>query len=186
VGFNLSRATGMSYAVDSHSMRARDRSAASPAAVGQTRTVADHLSPEGRSRNMAAIRSTNTKPELALRKALREAGATGYRLHRKDIPGRPDVVFIRWRVAVFVDGVFWHGHPDHWNPDKASSDYWRTKIARNIERDRAADVALRELGWCVVRMWDQDVKRDIAACANQVLAALAASGWVVPRAGSRD
>ncbi len=61
---------------------------------------------------MAAIRSKNTKPELALRKALREVGATGYRLHRKDVPGRPDLAFIRWKVAVFVDGVFfWHGHP---------------------------------------------------------------------------
>ncbi len=76
--------------------------------------MADHLSPEGRSRNMAAIRSKDTKPELAMRAALRRAGATGYRLHRRDIPGRPDAAFIRWKVAVFVDGAFWHGHPDHW------------------------------------------------------------------------
>jgi DNA mismatch endonuclease (patch repair protein) len=139
--------------------------------------VADHLSREGRSRNMAGIRSKNTKPELALRVAVREAGATGYRLHRKDIPGRPDLAFIRWKVAVFVDGVFWHGHPDHWDPDKASSDYWRTKIARNIDRDRAADEALRAMGWSVVRMWDQDVKADIAGCVRRVTDALAASGW---------
>ncbi|WP_232517788.1 very short patch repair endonuclease [Mycobacterium intracellulare] len=139
--------------------------------------MADHLSPQGRSRNMAAIRSKNTKPELALRKALREAGATGYRLHRKDVPGRPDLVFTRWKVAVFVDGVFWHGHPDHWNPETASSDYWRTKIARNIERDRAADAALSDMGWQVVRMWDQDVKADIGGCVDRVRQALAASGW---------
>jgi DNA mismatch endonuclease, patch repair protein len=85
---------------------------------------------------MAAIRSKNTKPELALRIALRRAGATGYRLHRRDLPGRPDVAFMRWKVAVFVDGVFWHGHPDFWDPDTASSDYWRTKISRNIPSER--------------------------------------------------
>ncbi len=126
---------------------------------------------------MAAIRAQNTKPELALRAALREAGATGYRLHRKDIPGRPDVAFMRWGVAVFVDGVFWHGHPDHWDPNRASSDYWRTKIARNIERDRAADEALAEMGWTVIRMWDQDVKADAARCARRVTEALKSRGW---------
>jgi DNA mismatch endonuclease (patch repair protein) len=126
---------------------------------------------------MAAIRAKNTKPERALRAALRQAGATGYRLHRKDIPGKPDVCFIRWKVAVFVDGVFWHGHPDHWNPDAAASDYWRTKIARNIERDRAADDALAELRWTVVRIWDQEIKTDLTACARRVTDALSARGW---------
>lgn len=129
---------------------------------------------------MAAIRSVNTKPELTLRAALRQAGATGYRLHRKDLPGRPDLAFIRWRVAVFVDGVFWHGHPDHWNPDRAASEYWRTKIARNIQRDRAADSALRELGWTVVRMWDQEVKEDLGSCVQRVTGALRTSGWSPP------
>ncbi len=135
---------------------------------------------------MAAIRARNTRPELALRAALRQAGATGYRLHRKDIPGRPDVCFIRWKVAVFVDGVFWHGHPDHWNPETAASDYWRTKIARNIERDRAADSALREMGWSVVRVWDQDVKADLNGCLDQVRAALAERGWAPPHGVSGD
>lgn len=126
---------------------------------------------------MAGIRSKNTKPELALRNALRLAGATGYRLHRKDLPGRPDMAFMRWKVAVFVDGVFWHGHPDHWNPDKAASDYWRAKIARNIERDLAADAALIATGWTVVRVWDLDVKGDLAGCVSRVLAALSNKGW---------
>lgn len=126
---------------------------------------------------MAAIRAKNTKPELALRAALREAGATGYRLHRKDIPGRPDIAFIHWNVAVFVDGVFWHGHPDHWNPERASSDYWRSKIARNIERDRAAEKALEAMGWTVIRIWDQDVTSDVTQCARRVTAALTERGW---------
>ena len=138
--------------------------------------MADHLSKEGRSRNMAAIRSTNTKPELALRSALRAAGLNGYRLHRKDLPGRPDIAFIRWKVAVFVDGVFWHGHPDHWNPEKAASDYWREKIARNIQRDRETDTKLNDLGWTVVRIWDQDIRTDLRGCAERVLVALRDAG----------
>lgn len=129
---------------------------------------------------MAAIRAKDTKPELALRAALRQVGVTGYRLHRKDIPGRPDLAFIRWKVAVFVDGVFWHGHPDHWNPEKAASDYWRQKIERNIRRDREADAALEEQGWTVVRMWDMDVRDDLPGCTEEVLTALRSSGRPEP------
>src|SRR4051794_20430135 len=110
---------------------------------------------------MAAIRSKNTKPEIALRRALHQAGASGYCLHRKDLPGRPDLAFIRWKVAVFVDGVFWHGHPDHWNPEKSASQYWRDKIQRTILRDRAADNALAERGWRVVRVWDTQIRDDL-------------------------
>jgi DNA mismatch endonuclease (patch repair protein) len=153
--------------------------------------MADHLSKAGRSRNMAAIKATDTKPELALRSALRRAGATGYRVHRKDLPGRPDVAFIRWKVAVFVDGVFWHGHPDHWNPDTAASDYWRRKIARNIERDRGADLTLAELGWHVVRVWDLDVRDRLDECVEKVMSALSAAGRPVrvgadPDQGAED
>lgn len=142
--------------------------------------MADHLSKTGRSRNMAAIRARDTKPELALRAALRAAGVTGYRVHRRDIPGRPDIAFIRWKVAVFVDGVFWHGHPDHWDPGKASSDYWRRKIAGNIERDRAADTVLAGLGWRVVRVWDLDVRDSLEACTQQVVRALRDAGKPLP------
>jgi DNA mismatch endonuclease (patch repair protein) len=138
--------------------------------------LSDHLSVEGRSRVMAAIRSKDTKPELALRAALRASGATGYRLHVRDLPGRPDIAFTRWKVAVFVDGVFWHGHPDHFDPDRAT-EYWRAKIARNQERDRAADAAMAASGWQVIRVWDQDVRADLPACVAVVLEALEAAGW---------
>ncbi|MBO3103723.1 very short patch repair endonuclease [Cellulomonas fengjieae] len=138
--------------------------------------MVDHLSKAGRSRNMSAIRARDTKPELAMRSALRLAGATGYRVHRKDLPGRPDIAFLRWKVAVFVDGVFWHGHPDHWDPKKASSDYWRLKIARNIERDRAADALLAQQGWRVIRVWDLQVRDHLEDCVQEVLCALRAAG----------
>lgn len=125
---------------------------------------------------MASIRAKDTKPELALRAALRAAGATGYRLHRRDLPGRPDVAFTRWRVAVFVDGVFWHGHPDHFHPEGASP-YWVGKIEGNQARDRAARAALESFGWAVVRVWDLEVKTDLEGCTHRITDALSAAGW---------
>lgn len=136
----------------------------------------DHLSRIGRSRNMAAIRSKNTKPELMLRSELTKLGATGYRIHRKDLPGCPDLAYIRWRVAVFVDGVFWHGHPEHWNPEKAASEYWKLKIERNIQRDNATNAALAQSGWQVVRVWDTDVRNNMDECTSKVLLALNFAG----------
>ncbi|MFT3969081.1 MAG: very short patch repair endonuclease [Micropruina sp.] len=133
--------------------------------------MADHLSREGRSRVMAAIRSKDTKPEVLLRKALRTLGHPGYRLHRKDLPGRPDIAYVGRRIAVFVDGAYWHGHPEHWHPETAS-EYWRTKMARNQERDRAADLALAQRGWQVVRFWDFEVLADPEGCAAQIVAVL--------------
>jgi len=138
--------------------------------------MTDHLSREGRSRVMAAIRAKNTKPELLLRQALRLSGATGYRMHVRTLPGKPDVAFTRWRVAVFVDGVFWHGHPDHFRPETASL-YWREKIARNQERDRLAETALSAKGWTVVRLWDLDVKSNPALAAERVVCLLRLAGW---------
>ncbi|MFC3504085.1 very short patch repair endonuclease [Micromonospora krabiensis] len=135
----------------------------------------DHLSKPGRSRVMAAIRSKNTKPELMLRQALRTSGATGYRIHLASLPGKPDIAYTRWRLAIFVDGVFWHGHPDHFKPELAS-EYWRDKIARNQERDRSNDAALTAAGWTVLRIWDMQVKDDLAGVTRTVSDALRALG----------
>ncbi|WP_407567272.1 very short patch repair endonuclease [Polymorphospora sp. A560] len=148
--------------------------------------MADHLSKQGRSRVMAAIRSANTKPELLLRKGLRSAGALGYRLHVRSLPGKPDIAYTRWRLAIFVDGVFWHGHPDHFNPATASP-YWREKIARNQDRDRRVSAELAGMGWTVIRLWDLDVKRDLDAAVRRVTQELAALGRSVaasPPAGA--
>ncbi|MGC5288868.1 very short patch repair endonuclease [Micromonospora sp. DT231] len=131
----------------------------------------DHLSKAGRSRVMAAIRSKNTKPELMLRRALRASGATGYRIHRASLPGKPDIAYTRWRLAIFVDGVFWHGHPDHFKPELASQ-YWREKIARNQERDQRNDAALTAMGWTVLRFWDIQVKDDLDGVTRVVTVAL--------------
>jgi DNA mismatch endonuclease (patch repair protein) len=135
---------------------------------------------------MAAIRSRDTKPELSLRAALRSVGATGYRIHRKDIPGKPDIAYTRWKVAVFVDGVFWHGHPDHWDSRRAPSDYWRQKIQRNIDRDTATNAELRRRGWKVVRIWDKEIESHIEDSIAQVTRALREAGWRDSTTPGRD
>jgi DNA mismatch endonuclease (patch repair protein) len=97
--------------------------------------MTDFLSKETRSHVMARIRSKDTKPELAVRRGLWEAGVRGWRCHPKAVPAKPDVAFTRWHVAVFIDDRFWHGHPDYFTFGK-SGEYWDKKIARRQERDR--------------------------------------------------
>ena len=120
----------------------------------------------GRSANMKANRRTNTKPELALRSALH---AMGYRYRkdlRLDLPRRrvrPDIAFTSRKVAVFVDGCFWHACPDHGTQPKNNEWYWSPKLQKNVERDRAADQALTEAGWTVVRLWEHVPIEDAVA-----------------------
>jgi DNA mismatch endonuclease, patch repair protein len=135
--------------------------------------VTDFLPPATRSRVMARIRSKNTKPEMLLRRTLYGAGVRGWRCHPKHLPGKPDLAFTRRKVAVFVDGCFWHGHPDFFTAGK-SGPYWDAKIERTQERDRAATAALEAAGWRVLRLWDFEVERDPSACAMRVVAELAA------------
>jgi DNA mismatch endonuclease, patch repair protein len=123
------------------------------------------LSP-GRSANMKANRRRDTKPELALRSALH---AMGYRYRkdlRVDLPQRrvrPDIAFTARKVAVFVDGCFWHACPDHGSAPKNNEWYWSPKLAKNVERDRATDAALTEAGWTVVRLWEHVPVADAVA-----------------------
>jgi len=134
----------------------------------------DHLSKERRSQNMAAVRSKDTKPELALRRALWARGVRGWRCHPKRVPGKPDLAFIGRRIAVFVDGAFWHGHPDfYWGQ---SGKFWDEKIARNQARDAKVNRDLTDAGWVVLRFWDFEVSKDVAACVDRVASTLAARG----------
>lgn len=123
-----------------------------------------------RSENMRRIRSRDTMPELAVRRALRGLGFTGYRLHRRDLPGNPDVAFIGRRKAIFVHGCFWHGHscPEGLRKPKSNTEYWLPKIERNRERDVQAIRRLRAAGWSVLVLWeceiaDSDLLKDALA-----------------------
>ena len=117
--------------------------------------MSDVVSREMRSRMMSGIRGKDTKPELTVRKALFAAGFR-FRLHRRDLPGVPDVVLPRKRVAIFVNGCFWHMHAGCKNAKLPSSrqDFWREKLERNIERDKKNIDALIDLGWRVLVVWE--------------------------------
>src|SRR5438445_4703761 len=107
---------------------------------------------------MAAIRSKGNKDtELRLAAVFRAGGITGWRRHQA-LPGRPDFVFRRERLVVFVDGCFWHGCPRHGRKPDSNRDYWLPKLMRNRARDRAVGCELRRRGWTVVRIWEHDLR----------------------------
>jgi DNA mismatch endonuclease, patch repair protein len=114
---------------------------------------------------MSAIRSKDTKPELVVRRALRQAGFTGYRVHRKDLPGKPDIAFIGRKKAIFVHGCFWHGHDCREGRRRPLSrqDYWLPKISGNQDRDSRHRAALAAQGWDTLVIWDCETSRgDLA------------------------
>ena len=115
---------------------------------------------------MQANRSRDTGPELALRRELHRLGLR-YRVDVRPIPALPrraDIVFSRSKVAVFVDGCFWHGCPDHGTLPKSNVEFWKAKLARNVERDRESDQALLDAGWQVLRVWEHDISSKGAHC----------------------
>jgi len=133
--------------------------------------VTDTRTREQRRQIMAAVRSADTGPELQLRRALYAAGVRGWRCHYKRVRGKPDLAWPSLRIAVFVDGAFWHGHPSRHKIGRSGS-YWDEKIARNVERDREIDAALRDDGWTVVRAWDFEIARELATVVERVKRAL--------------
>lgn len=127
---------------------------------------------------MAAVRGKDSRAELLLRRELHRRGIR-YRLHAKDVTGKPDIVIRSRKLAVFVDGDFWHGNAHRLRGlDKmedmfpTKTDWWVAKIRRNVERDREVTEALRADGWRVVRVWESEVLPDPAGAADAVVAAL--------------
>lgn len=122
-----------------------------------------------RSENMRRIRSKNTAPELLVRRLLRSLGLAAYRIHRKDIPGKPDIAFIGRKKAIFVQGCFWHGHDckEGVRRPKTNQDYWLPKIERTVARDLEHKVALEAEGWSVLVIWDCELC-DIQAIASRL------------------
>ena len=98
-------------------------------------------------------------------------GLRGYRIDRSSLPGRPDLAWGPAKVAVFVDGAFWHGHPSAYTPGKSGL-YWDEKITRNCRRDREADARLVDLGWTVIRLCHFEVRRDLNTCVQRIHVAL--------------
>ena len=140
--------------------------------------MVDTIDPERRSRNMARIKGRDTKPELRLRSALHRMGLR-FRVCRKDLPGKPDVVFPKHRLAVQVRGCFWHQHQGcrAGRLPASNLDYWRPKLEGNVRRDAEKDEALKALGWRVLVVWECELKSDegVLQRAEEVRRALATS-----------
>lgn len=119
----------------------------------------DTIGPAERSAVMSKVRSRDTKPERRVRAAAHAMGLR-FRLYRRDLPGRPDLVFPRYKTVIFVHGCFWHAHPGcaRATMPKSRQEFWRKKLERNIERDQAATDALTSMGWHVAVIWECETK----------------------------
>jgi DNA mismatch endonuclease, patch repair protein len=121
--------------------------------------MVDTLTPEKRSWNMSRIRSGNTKPEMVVRSLLHRMGYR-FRLHRKDLPGKPDIVLSKYKTVIFVHGCFWHRHEGckyAYNP-KSRIEFWQKKFKDNVERDNKNKKAIAILGWHIVVIWECETK----------------------------
>ena len=124
-----------------------------------------------RSEVMSRIRGTNTLPEMKIRKVLTAAGLR-YRIHPPGVPGKPDVAFLRSKLAVFVHGCFWHGCPDHYSAPKSNAIFWRRKLEKNRYRDAAVRDQLFAEGWVVLQFWEHEVEEDPILCATEIASTL--------------
>lgn len=121
--------------------------------------MTDIKSPADRSRNMAAIKGKDTKPEMIVRKYLFSRGLR-FRVQVKKLPGKPDIVLPKYKTVIFVNGCFWHGHEDckYFRLPKSNVEFWKEKIERNIARDVRNETELKALGWRVIRVWECEIK----------------------------
>lgn len=123
-----------------------------------------------RSKIMSKIRGKNTKPELLFRKVLWAKGIR-YRVHSKKLPGKPDISIQKYKLAIFIDGEFWHGY--NWDEKKktikSNRAFWIPKIERNMQRDREVNIELASLGYTVFRFWEREIKKELDKCINDVM-----------------
>jgi DNA mismatch endonuclease (patch repair protein) len=127
--------------------------------------MADMFDPKKRSEIMSKVHSSNTTPEIKVRKLLHEMGYR-FRLQRRDLPGNPDIVLSKYKTVIFVHGCFWHGCPTCKHAQirpKTNSGYWNTKLDRTLKRDKEKKSALENMGWRVLTIWECETKKDIPA-----------------------
>lgn len=129
----------------------------------------DRLTKEQRHRNMQAIRSSGTKIEVILAKALWHRGLR-YRKNCKNIVGKPDIVFRKYKIAIFCDSEFWHGKDFRKTMQRigTNKEFWENKILRNRERDREVTIQLKREGWRVLRFWETEIKKNLQACISEI------------------
>jgi len=136
----------------------------------EIKTKYGFITTKKRSKIMSNIGSKDTKPEIRLRKTLWHLGIR-YRVDYSELPGKPDIAITKNNIGVFVDGEFWHGY--NWEEKKknisTNRDYWIPKIEGNMKRDREVNKKLKNMGWTVLRYWEQEVKNDLDACVSEIL-----------------
>jgi DNA mismatch endonuclease (patch repair protein) len=129
----------------------------------------DNLTPEQRHKSMSHIRSNDTSVEILLRNALWHEGIR-YRKNLKSLPGKPDIVITKYKIAIFCDGELWHGKD--WETRKknikTNRDYWIQKIERNMARDNENERKLENMGWIVIRFWGKEIKKNLINCVNEI------------------
>lgn len=133
------------------------------------------------SKIMSAVKSKDTRPELRLRRELWRLGYR-YRVNYKNLPGKPDIVFVKKKVAIFCDGDFWHGHnwvlrgmPSLEAELETYSPFWKSKILGNVARDERVTAQLRDMGWTVIRLWASAINSDLAKCIDVIQSSLIGS-----------
>ena len=126
----------------------------------------DVLTTEQRKYCMSRIQGKNTKPELTLRKILWKNNLR-YRMGDK-VFGKPDIIFVRKKIAIFVDGCFWHGCPEHYTKPKTNKIFWEKKILNNKLRDQRVNQSLKSEGWIVIRFWEHQIGKDLNSCVKTV------------------
>lgn len=133
--------------------------------------MTDVLTPAQRKLNMSRIRAKNTRPEVKLRKLLFAQGIRGYRIHY-NLPGKPDIVFTKKKITIFIDGCFWHKCPVCFQEPETRKEFWMKKIQSNLDRDKKVNDQLRNDGWTVIRIWEHDVRKEPDAAVKRIIALL--------------
>lgn len=133
--------------------------------------MTDDLTMDQRKYNMSRIRSKNTGPEVKLRKLLSERGIRGYRIY-VNLPGKPDIVFTKKKIVIFVDGCFWHKCPVCFREPQTQKDYWKKKINTNVERDQKNNRLLEKEGWTVIRIWEHEIRKEPVMVIERITARL--------------
>lgn len=125
------------------------------------------------SKVMSKIKGANTKPEMLLRRALLDVGIRGYRKNFKILPGKPDLVFTRYKIAIFINGCYWHGcNICGWKPPKHNTEYWTNKIEKNRQRDIVKRSELERIGYTVITIWEHEIKKSLSDVTDKIKASL--------------
>ena len=130
--------------------------------------MADVLTTEQRKYNMSRIRGKDTRPELILRKILYAKGIRGYRIHYR-LPGKPDIVFVKKKIVIFIDGCFWHKCPICFKEPETRKEFWMKKIKENVRRDEENLKKLSSDGWTVLRFWEHEIRKEPENVTEKVL-----------------